>query len=143
MSPSLNGPISEFRMPNRDVPLLGLDCCAGEWEGHEVAVKLISHNTAAEAERVGNEVALSMRFTHPNVVRCLYFEIVTLPPGVEPSGGLPCHRLDDSSSGGSNAMQRRALVSVVQGTAVPSLSATHAEHSHPGDTRRLSLHHRR
>ncbi|MEW5298139.1 MAG: hypothetical protein WDW36_001292 [Sanguina aurantia] len=81
----------------------------GEWEGREVAVKLISHTTAAEAERVGNEVALSMRLTHPNVVRCLYFEIVTLPPGAEPSGGLPCHRFDDSSGGGGDAMHRRAL----------------------------------
>lgn len=68
-------------------------------------MKVISHSTASEAERAGNEVKLSMRLKHRNVVRCLYFEVVTLPLGLETALSLRPHLEEvDSSASGSQGL---------------------------------------
>ncbi|KAL6759173.1 kinase-like domain-containing protein [Haematococcus lacustris] len=50
---------------------------AGIWGNTEVAVKIIAHTPAA-AQRVKNEVELSLRLDHPNVVRSFFYETFDL-----------------------------------------------------------------
>lgn len=45
----------------------------GTWRQRTVAVKIIPHSPTA-ADRVTNEVRLSMQFNHPNVVHSFFFE---------------------------------------------------------------------
>lgn len=51
----------------------------GVWEGQVVAVKHITHHSAEGAKRAGNEVKVAMQLDHPNVVRCLYCEVIMRP----------------------------------------------------------------
>lgn len=85
-------------------------CCAGKWHGEDVAVKVINHETAKDAKRAGNEVGLSMRLKHPNVVRCLYFEVISLPSGVNTAFSLRPHLEDIDQSASSNQVPEEIRV---------------------------------
>ncbi len=57
----------------------------GRWRRQTVAVKIIPHSPAA-ALRVKNEVELSMKFDHPNVVRSYFYETFDSRSNVGPGG---------------------------------------------------------
>jgi hypothetical protein len=59
-----------------------LICPAAEatWRGSPVAVKIITHSSADDS-RISQELALSLSFDHPNLVRALHYAKLRVNPG--------------------------------------------------------------
>uniref|UniRef100_A0A383W352 Protein kinase domain-containing protein n=1 Tax=Tetradesmus obliquus TaxID=3088 RepID=A0A383W352_TETOB len=98
----------------------------GRWAGRDVAVKIISHDTAS-SDAVENEIALMVGFNHPNIVRA--FHSVTYIKSRQHnnqqhsiSPGLPATAadLDSFSTSGSSSHIRQGSSSSQQAQATPS-----------------------
>ncbi|GFH21144.1 protein kinase domain-containing protein, partial [Haematococcus lacustris] len=78
LTPSSFGTVSTFVTLTRQLGAGSFGTVyAGIWGNTEVAVKIIAHTPAA-AQRVKNEVELSLRLDHPNVVRSFFYETFDL-----------------------------------------------------------------
>jgi CO/xanthine dehydrogenase Mo-binding subunit len=53
---------------------------AATWRGTPVAVKIITHSSTDET-RISQELALSLSFDHPNLVRALHYAKLRVSPG--------------------------------------------------------------
>jgi hypothetical protein len=53
---------------------------AATWNNAPVAVKIITHSSADDS-RISQELALSLSFDHPNLVRALHFTKLRINPG--------------------------------------------------------------
>ncbi|WIA39949.1 hypothetical protein OEZ86_013381 [Tetradesmus obliquus] len=61
------------------------------WNGAPVAVKIITHSSAYN-DKIGRELALSLSFDHPNLVRALHFAKLRVSPGSGAASlGTPAH----------------------------------------------------
>ncbi|GFR46725.1 hypothetical protein Agub_g8348 [Astrephomene gubernaculifera] len=76
----------------------------GTWQGQGVAIKIIPHSEAAH-HKVQQEVALCLRFNHPNVVRSLYYATFEACSQEMPTqdGSLPTSAAGAGGPGGGGA----------------------------------------
>jgi hypothetical protein len=62
------------------LPAAAAAAVAATWINSPVAVKIITHSSADDS-RISQELALSLSFDHPNLVRALHFTKLRINPG--------------------------------------------------------------
>jgi hypothetical protein len=62
---------------------------AATWNNAPVAVKIITHSSADDS-RISQELALSLSFDHPNLVRALHFTKLRINPGSGHTSMVSC-----------------------------------------------------